>query len=86
MMQTPLHSMSLIVCLASAPAAATVTGFVGDRTFNTTCSLCTPNPQECEKALAEFCGIRPSTYEQSLNTPTQFGAVQAEFAWVKGTA
>jgi hypothetical protein len=83
--RTTFLSLSLMVGLAGGAAAATVTSFVGDSAFNTICSLGTANNQACEKAIAEFRGGGPTTYEQSLNTPTEFGAVQAQFDWVKGT-
>lgn len=62
---------------------------MGDSTFTSICSLGTSNGQACENAVAEFRGGNAAangTYEQSLNTPTVFGAVQGQFAWVKGTA
>jgi hypothetical protein len=89
MIKTTLLSLSLVAGLASAAAAATVGSFTGDASFNAICSLGTSNSRACEHAVAEFRGGNAATngtYEQSLNTPTQFGAVTGQFAWVKGTS
>lgn len=74
---------------AASAAGLNITSFTSDAAFNAICQLGTANNQECENAVAEFRGGNGNTsgtFEQSLNTPTQFGAVQAQYAWGNGVA
>lgn len=91
MIRTLIVSAGLAVSVANTASAAplTVSSFVGDAVFNDICRLGTTNNQECENAIGEFRGgngVGNGTYEQSLNTPTQFGAVTAQFTWTNGSS
>jgi len=80
-----LAAVLAVSTMATAAQAATVTvsSFVGDVPFNNICALGTSNNQECENVVGEIRGGGGGTYEQSLNTPTQFGAVTDDFSWTK---
>lgn len=83
MLRTTFFAASMVICLGSGASAAgiTLSSFVNDTAFNAICSLGTTNNQECEAAIAEFRSGGTTSYQQSLNTPTQFGAVTANFQW-----